>query len=186
MKSQTRILSVVALALIAAPLASFAAVEPTVKFLAVGNPSAIRIQGVAKALETEKTTWKNGKLTGVYHVPMNQLETGISMRDRHMKEKYLETEKYPKADLLISECAPREGDTTCEGSLTLHGVTKIVPMTVKWTKLSETKEAKTWKANTAFGIKLSDFGIAIPKFANITVAEDVKVEVESEAVQPST
>lgn len=163
--------------------AAFASPDPSVKFLAIGNPSAIHIQGTTKTLETEKTSWKDGKFSGTYHVPLDQLETGISMRDRHMKEKYLETAKYPKADLSIADCPVKEGETACEGSLTLHGVTKKIPMKVTWTKLGEEKGAKKWKANTEFGLKLSDYGISIPKFANITVAEDVAVQVESETVQ---
>lgn len=163
---------------------AFAAIDSSVKFLAVGNPSAIRIQGVSKDLEVEKTEWKDGKLNGTYHVAMDALETGISLRDHHMKEKYLETGKFPKADLSIVDCAPKEGQTTCDGSLTLHGVTKKIPMKVTWTKLSEDKGAKTWKADTEFALKLSDYGIAIPKFANITVAEDVQVQVENQTVQP--
>jgi polyisoprenoid-binding protein YceI len=172
------------LAALAAASVCLSAGADTVKFLADGNPSAIRIQGVAKTLEVEKAEWKEGKLSGTYHVPLDQLETGISLRDRHMKEKYLETAKYPKADLSIADCAPSEAaESSCEGTLTLRGITKKVPLKVKWTKLAAEGTAKRWKADTEFGLKLSDYGIALPKFANITVAEDVTVQVESETVQ---
>jgi polyisoprenoid-binding protein YceI len=152
-----------------------------VKFLAVGNPSAIRIQGEGKALTAENTAWtKDGKFSGTFHVPLDSLETGISMRDRHMKEKYLETGKYPNADLVLKACPLKASETTCEGKLTLHGVTKPVSIKLK----SADAGPKTMKVNADFAVKLSDYGISIPKFANITVAEDVQIQVDSETAKP--
>jgi polyisoprenoid-binding protein YceI len=152
----------------------------SVKFLAVGNPAAIRIQGEGKAMTMEKAAWKAGKFSAVFHVPLDSLETGISMRDRHMKEKYLETEKFPNADLVLANCALTEVETTCPASLTLHGVTKTVAIKLK----STPTPAKTLKVNADFAVKLSDYGISIPKFANITVAEDVQIQVDSETAKP--
>jgi polyisoprenoid-binding protein YceI len=151
-----------------------------VKFLAIGHPSAIRIQGEGKTLLTEKTSWKDGKFSGTFRVPLDSLKTGISTRDRHMKEKYLETAKFPNADLELSACPLREGETTCLGKLSLHGVTKGVSI-----HLVESEGGpKTLKISADFAIKLTDFGITIPKFANITVAEDVQIQVDSETAKP--
>lgn len=152
-----------------------------VKFLAIGNPSAIRIQGEGKTITAEKTAWtKDGKFSGTFHVPLDSLETGISMRDKHMKEKYLETSKYPNADLELAPCALTVSETTCGGKLTLHGVTKPVVVKVKATP----SDKKTLKIGADFAVKLSDYGIVIPKFANITVAENVQIQVDSETARP--
>ncbi|MBC7384706.1 MAG: YceI family protein [Cryobacterium sp.] len=158
-----------------------AAADAPVRFLALGKPSAIRIQGTAKTLESEKPAWKDGKFSGTYHVLLNELETGISMRDRHMKEKYLEVEKFPKADLMLSDCPVKLGESKCEGQVTLHGVTQKVPLNVAWSRGSSSDE---WLAHSRFILKLSEFGIKIPTFANITVAEDVTVEVDSSVKEP--
>lgn len=151
-----------------------------VKFLAIGHPSAIRIQGNGKVLNAEKVEWKTGKFSGVFHVPLDSLETGIGLRDRHMKEKYLETGKYPNADLAVEGCPLKVGAESCEAKLTLHGVSKPVTLALTVTD----GEPKSFAVDAAFTIKLSDFGIEIPKFANITVAEDVKVEVATETPKP--
>ncbi len=167
--------SAISLVLLNALTAS-AATTPSVKFLAVGNPSAIRIQGEAKTLESEKTEWKAGKFSGIFHLPMDQLETGISMRDKHMKEKYLETGKYPKADLAIDACEMKaDAESTCAANLTLHGVTKPVSLKVK-----TATAGSMLKVNADFVLKLTDYQIALPTFANIKVAEDVTVQVETE------
>ena len=154
--------------------------EAGVKFLAIGNPSAIRIQGEGKTLTAEKTEWKDGKVSGNFRVPLDSLETGIAMRDRHMKEKYLETAKFPNADFELSPCALGETETKCDGKLTLHGVTKPVSVRVKGSPAGD----KRMKIDAGFSVKLSEFGIAIPKFANVTVAEDVEITVDSETTKP--
>ena len=102
------------------------------------------------------------------------------MRDRHMKEKYLETAKYPNADLELAPCALGDSETKCDGRLTLHGVTKPVSVHVKSSPAGD----KRRKIDAGFSVKLSDFGIAIPKFANVTVAEEVEITVDSETTTP--
>ncbi|MBS1962268.1 MAG: YceI family protein [Bdellovibrionales bacterium] len=156
------------------------AASANVHFQAVGRPSAIRIDGDAEPVVSEKTSWKNGKFSGTFHVPLDSITTGIAMRDRHTKEKYLETAKYPTADYVVKDCALNVGESTCDGSLTLHGVTKSIQL-----KFAVTEGApKQLKVSTDFSLKLSDYGIAIPTFANITVADEVKVHVDSETAKP--
>ena len=41
----------------------------------------------------------------VITVPLANLSTGIGLRDHHMKEKYLEVQKYPSATLTIARSA---------------------------------------------------------------------------------
>lgn len=157
---------------------SLPSVSANVRFLALGNPSSIRIQGEAKTIKVEKSSWKEGNFSGVFHVPLDEFETGISLRDRHMKEKYLETAKYPNADLELQNCPLKEGVVVCEGKLTLHGTTK--PISIQFT--GKAKE-KNLTLHASFSVKLSNYGISVPTFARITVAEEVQVEIDSETVQ---
>lgn len=151
-----------------------------VHFQAVGKPSAIRIEGDAQPVTSEKTSWKDGKFSGTFHLPLDSISTGIAMRDKHTKEKYLETAKYPTADYVVKDCPLKVGEATCDGSLTLHGVTK--PVSLKFVVTEGTP--KQLKIATDFTVKLTDYGIAIPTFANITVADEVKVHVDSETAKP--
>ena len=65
-------------------------------------------------------------------VGMHDVQTGIALRDRHMKEKYLEEGKFPKAQLHVERSrltVPASGkqlNSEADGQLTLHGVTQKV------------------------------------------------------------
>ncbi len=67
----------------------------------------------------------------VFSLRLDSLRTGISFRDNHMWERYLETAKYPCATLEVErsqlhwpEAAPINAKVS--GKLTLHGVTRAV------------------------------------------------------------
>lgn len=150
-----------------------------VSFRASGRPSAIRINGKgerAKGTLSIQGLLLNGALT----FSLESLDTGIKLRNEHMKKKYLETEKYPEAKLVFSSFALPESfsaDTVSaalafEGKLYLHGLEKPVSGTAKVQKNRE-----EISVTAEFGLKMSDFGIAIPSFAGITMAEDVAVEI---------
>src|SRR5262249_33696873 len=67
-------------------------------------------------------------------VPLGQMTTGIALRDRHMREKYLEVGKFPELVMEVPWSAVKlpgdgqqlEGSGT--GKVTLHGQTKDVPI----------------------------------------------------------
>ncbi len=167
-----------------APLAAKTAVEldkgtGSVKFTATGNPSALTINGEGDApkgrFEIDGT-----KLTGQAKFDLKSLQTGLSLRDRHMRDKYLEVEKFPEATLALKKVTwpadKQTGDFEAkgpfEGELTLHGVTKPVQG-----QATLTRSGAQLKTDTEFTIKLTDFSIAVPSFAEITVADMVKVQV---------
>ena len=65
-------------------------------------------------------------------VPLAGLQTGIGLRDKHMREKYLEVDKYPDAVLEVPWSGvklPGDGQTgegSAPGKMTLHGKSKDV------------------------------------------------------------
>lgn len=161
--------------------------EPKVAFKAVGRPSALKIEGKSSQLAS-KLDLEGGQLKGIMEFELKTLDTGLALRDRHMKEKYLEVEKHPVARIELNAMTlPKsllgtEGGSEslkAQGNLTLHGVTRPVEVQAVLAR----KEGAL-KVQSTFGIKLTDFGIDIPKFAGITVAEDVTIEVEFAASAP--
>lgn len=155
-----------------------------VEFLAVGRPSAIKIRGKGTAPEGTITLKKaaSGYLAqGVVSVELESLDTGIGTRTSHMKEKYLEVGNYPKAELELLEAQlpesfgqeDAEAKTAFRGTLTLHGVKKPVEGTV-----SVKRNSNSCSGHAEFSLKLADYAIAIPRFAGITVADDVSVSVD--------
>lgn len=97
-------------------------------------------------------------------VNLNSLKTGLPLRDKHGKEKYLEVEKYPTS---IGINATGKGGKG-KAKIQLRGVEKEVEGTYK----IEDGELKA-----DFPIKLSDFKISGIKYMGVGVDDDVKVHV---------
>jgi len=150
--------------------------ESKVTFVAIGKPGFLRINGKGAGAQGA-ATWDNGKLSGTYLVNLKDFETGLSLRDRHMKETYLEVEKYPEATLILEPLpwSPESGSSEVpfQGKLKLHGqeqaVTGKAKLAIKGDELAVIAE---------FEVLLSAFKIAIPEYAGITVAEKVDIKVE--------
>src|SRR5438132_1100528 len=72
----------------------------------------------------------SGTVSGAIVVDLATLQTGIGLRDRHMKEKYLEVNRsdtFTTARLEEIRIERREGgSTTFHGKLTLHGEQRSV------------------------------------------------------------
>ena len=156
-------------------------------FKATGRPSALKIVGESPGPSgTVKVV--EGQIRGALILDLNGLDTGINLRNNHMKEKYLEVQKYPKATLTLSQAAFPATDVSKNfsyeklpflGTLNLHGVDKPVSGTA-----DISRSGKTVKVKADFTLKLPEFGMDIPKYMGITVAEDVSISVEtSGAVQ---
>lgn len=137
-----------------------------VTFRATGSPGFITIDGEAKSPCQGELVSSQNMTSQKIVLDLKKLETGISLRDRHMKNKYLEVKKYPEAILTNFST---DGQGSFKGTLNLHGVKKEVVG-------KYTKNGKDIDAN--FEVKLSDFAIKIPSFMGVTVAENVTVKVK--------
>jgi len=141
----------------------------TAKFEAVGNPGFLTIEG-DKGSITGKYSKAGGKLTGSFDIDLNSLSTDMELRDEHMKTKYLETKKYPKATLTVENVVlPKDGYFKFAGKLSLHGKTNAASGDCLL------KEAVNFECK--FKIALTDYGIAIPEWKGVTVAKDVNIVV---------
>jgi polyisoprenoid-binding protein YceI len=151
-----------------------------VEILATGRPSFLKIAGVGSAPQG-KLSVNATQVSGEIDFDLGSLDTGISKRDEHMKTKYLEIEKFPKARLTIQTVQltpgwtlknPELNESSFEGELTLHGVTHKVSGKFS---LSQSRAV-----DAQFTVKLSDFKVEVPTFAGVTVADDVKIHVTIE------
>lgn len=98
-------------------------------------------------------------------VPLETLKTGIDLRDKHMKEKYLEIAKFPEAELI--EATGQNG--TAKGKLKLHGVEKEIAGAYQ---IIDNKELRA-----TFPLKLSDYNISGIRYLGVGVKDDVDVTV---------
>jgi polyisoprenoid-binding protein YceI len=108
-----------------------------------------------------------GIVKGFFEVKLDELETGLDMRNKHMKEKYLETAKYPLARFKLDPL--RIGDSTFSGQLQFHGThNKISGKVIKSTAKNLTVE---------FDLDVTQYGIKVPEYKGITLAKRLKVTV---------
>jgi polyisoprenoid-binding protein YceI len=100
------------------------------EFLAFGHPSALKVVGKG-SVPTGELTLDAKKITGSATFDIRTLDTGIDIRNEHMKKKYLEVEKYPNAVLKVTKlelpAAAGTGEFSAtalpfSGTLSLHGV----------------------------------------------------------------
>lgn len=142
-----------------------------VSFTASG-PGGVRIEGQTEELEVRD----QGETFAVV-VPLRNLSTGISLRDRHMKEKYLETDKYPTAELKVARGelkVPAPGGSeegSANGLLNLHGTEKKVPV-----KYRASESSGLYTVVASLHVNMGEFGIATPSFMGATVRPDVDVK----------
>ena len=146
-----------------------------ISFFAKGKPALISIKGEGEGA-TATLVEKNKELNGEVSFQLKTLTTGIKLRDEHLKNKYLEIEKYPVAILKITNLNIGDGlqkPFKFNAKLSLHGVEQLVEGDV-----TVIKESNNQKLSAEFKIKLSQFKIEIPNFQGITVAEDVEIKVD--------
>jgi polyisoprenoid-binding protein YceI len=155
----------------------------TVTFLAIGKPAAIKINGSGEAVKGSLAIAADNKASGVLTFNLKSLNTGIDLRDKHMKEKYLQVDQYPESQLTIKDLAIPDDvwtataapkDIPFTGKLKLKGTEKDVQGTAH-----VKKHGSNLELTAQFSIKLDDFGVDIPKYLGITVANEVKIEVSS-------
>lgn len=151
---------------------------PSVSFRAAG-PAGMKIQGTTSDLDVDD---QGAKI--VIKVPLKNLSTGISLRDEHMRNKYLEVGTYPNAELTVDRSAirlptgadPVSGDAT--GTMALHGKTKSTTF-----HYSVGKSGNAMRVAGTVHLDMRDYGINVPSYLGVTVKPDVDVEVQFNAAQ---
>jgi polyisoprenoid-binding protein YceI len=145
-----------------------------VEFLAIGKPSFLKVKGQGAAPHGSLSL-QDGKAQGSFTFELASLDTGIDLRNEHMKYKYLEISKYPKATVRFQDVPiNKQGKQTIPATLELHGIVKKIDLEAE---MKPNGEAKT--ATASFKIKLTDFEIAIPEHLGIRIADEVTVNIEA-------
>jgi polyisoprenoid-binding protein YceI len=109
-------------------------------------------------------------------VPLKNLRTGIALRDKHLKEKYLETEKYPNAELRVRRAdlkVPAVGgkeESSANALLKLHGQEKPVVFNYR-----ASESDGLYSVDGTLRLNITEFGIITPSFMGVTVRPDVEV-----------
>lgn len=119
-------------------------------------------------------------LTGELSVDLSTLDTGIALRNQHMRDNYLEVQKgagFDKAVLSsvdvgsLASGAP-EGSRPFSARLRLHGVTQPVSG-----RASFRARGGGIRVEASFPVRLADYGIADPRYLGVGVGREVTVRV---------
>lgn len=117
----------------------------------------------------------NGNI--VFSIPITSFEFEKSLMREHFNEKYMESEKYPKAVFKgnIADFEDREGTQNLQahGNMTIHGVTRQIN-----TKGKIMKEGDQLRLTSTFIVRLEDYEVKIPKLLWQNIAEEVEVTLD--------
>jgi len=115
-------------------------------------------------------------------VDLASLDTGIGLRNSHMRDRHLETDTYPEAVFTASEVASASApslaagtpvEVVVRGAFDLHGVAREREITATVTLAPDGGLA----VEAAFPVKLSDHGIDRPSFLVMKLADEQQVRV---------
>lgn len=113
-----------------------------------------------------------------FEVDLASLDTGINLRNRHMRENYLEVDRHPFAVFqgridAITATGDGSFDVSASGDFSVHGVSRRRSITC-----GVTPEGPRFRARCAFPVLLPDHSIDIPRLMFMRLAEEVRVELD--------
>ena len=120
-------------------------------------------------------------LTGELVLDLSTVDTGIDLRNHHLRDKYLEVGKgrgFDKAalsEVVVSDAAGTDflGRSGFTGTLLLHGVRKPVSGTAEFRRAGTATQVEA-----SFPLTLTDFSIEPPVYLGVGVANRVMVKVQ--------
>jgi polyisoprenoid-binding protein YceI len=120
---------------------------------------------------------------GTLSADLRTLETGIALRDRHLRQNYLEVDKGPafaSATLDHIKIDNWNGTGKFQGVLALHGVQRAIAGTA-----TVTRDRQGYQVAATFPLKISDFQIPEPVYLGVGVRDTIEVRVKVSAVPAS-
>ena len=130
--------------------------------------------------------WEGDSLFGnpnelYFEVDLRTLDTGIGLRNRHMRENYLETDRWPMAvfrgrvsRVVRLDTSLTAYQATAEGTLSIHGVERNI--TIEGTVFFP--EENRMRIQARFQVKLPDYKIKIPRIMFFKLSEIIRLELD--------
>lgn len=137
-----------------------------------------------KALSGDVSVASPQSVKGELIVDLRTLDTGISLRNRHLRSNYLEVEKGPtfsEARLRDIRVERLDGKTTFRGMLTLHGQSREVSGTA-----NIVPNGGGYRLDASFPVRISEFKIPEPTYLGVGVTDEVVVRVNLSAAPATT
>jgi polyisoprenoid-binding protein YceI len=121
-----------------------------------------------------------GALSGVLQVDLSSLDSGIALRNTHLRHTYLEVGRGAEyASAVLSgvhlgkvDASSFQGSTPFTGMLLLHGTRR--PVTGQ---ADIRREGGDVRVAASFPVRIDDYGIAPPRYLGVGVKNEVQVKV---------
>ena len=111
-------------------------------------------------------------------VDLASLDTGLGLRNRHMRNNYLEVEEFPYAffDATIERVEATAAGVfrvMARGVMNIHGVERSVDI-----PCDVVERGEGYRVQCVFNVLLSDFDIEIPKIMFLKLANEARLELD--------
>lgn len=112
-----------------------------------------------------------------FEVDLATLDTGMGLRNRHMRENYLETDQFPFAEFSgkiidVKKISNQEYKIGTKGIFKIHG--KQTEMEISGHVIIQDEK---YNVKSNFEINLNDYNIKIPKLMFMKINELIKIEL---------
>jgi polyisoprenoid-binding protein YceI len=113
-----------------------------------------------------------------FEVQLNGLDTGIGLRNRHMREEYLETDKFPLARYAgtisgVDSSGNQTYTVKTSGALSIHGVDRPVQISGM-----VSPQGDHFRVQSNFEVKLTDYGIKVPSMMFLKLNEVIRIVLD--------
>ena len=156
-------------------MANVKVISSQIDFMAEGKPAFVKANG-SVLLKNTNLVIKDKIISGKIEIDLNSLNSGIELRDEHLKNKYLMTTQYPIATLTLKNkqmLSFNDEEQVIKGHLNFHGKSRDVNIVTKFKN-----QGSQFISNGKFELKLSDFGVDLPSFQGITAADKVTIKTK--------
>jgi polyisoprenoid-binding protein YceI len=115
-----------------------------------------------------------------FYIDLGTVTTGVKLRDEHMRENHLETEKFPFAEFSgkligFNSTISDSQKVMAKGTFTIHGVSKEIEVEGK-----VLFKPDSFGLTASWDVLLQDYNIARPKFLFLKLSDDQKVTLRAE------
>lgn len=157
-----------------------------------------KTSGIKGTIKVDETMDLSKPFTAVFDVDLASIDTGIALRNEHMRDNFLETKKFPKATFTVKNqpginavLKDRQKTTIkATGDFALHGVTvkKNVSVDLTFYKSCKDTQEKFERCDliqikSTFNVPFSDHKINRPQVVFQKLADTVIVTISATAMR---
>ncbi|MCC6979355.1 MAG: YceI family protein [Candidatus Melainabacteria bacterium] len=154
--------------------------------------------GIKGTIKIDETMDLSKPFTAVFDVDLASIDTGIALRNEHMRDNFLETKKFPKATFTVKNQPGVTGilkdrqkmTIKATGDFALHGITvkKSVPVDITFYKSCKDTQEKFERCDllqikSTFNVPFKDHGIKRPEVVFQKLADTVIVTIAATATR---